>query len=499
MASASISEKVLFEAHSHRLSWSFSSYDPIINAIERPVILIPRRDARVVLIGDGSHGTYEFYAHRANLTKRLIEEKGFTALAIEADWPDALRINRYIHDGTLGEHKIKNARDALAEIERFPKWMWKNEVMPPFIEYLKQHNKRVLKTAKDPSNAVSLYGMDLYSLHRSAQQVIEYLERVDPEGAKAARKRYNCFERFGEDTMRYAYETQFGLKRDCHREVIANLKSLLRNHNEILEKEMRRFENGHPREEQLIAEINALVVKDAEEYYRTMMTEDVLSWNLRWYSMSTRSDEHFARVLASLAQFLGPSNCTGPRRAKIVVWAHNSHVGDARATDMGRRQGEINVGQRCREIFGDDQVFSIGFLISRGTVTASYNWDEPPYRQSLNPPMEGSVEAIIDKWTDTDTFVVTHKIVTDDGGKTRKVEASEDLSEYAFYPISVRFVGVIYRRLTEKPSHYARCSVAKQFDCIAHVRESRGIEPLEREPTWKGPRAEVDVTFPFAL
>ncbi|KAI0670067.1 hypothetical protein C8Q78DRAFT_165939 [Trametes maxima] len=482
MASASIREKELFEAHSHRFLSSLSSYDPIINAIG---------DAQMVLIGDGSHGTYEFYAHRANLTKRLIEEKGFTAVAVEADWPDALRINRYIHDGALGERKIKDARDALAEFERFPKWMWKNEVMPPFIEYLKQYNERVLKSTKDPTKAASLYGMDLYSLHRSAQQVIQYLEKVDPEGAKAARKRYNCFERFGEDTMRYAYETQFGLKRDCHREVIANLKSLLRNRNDILEKELRLTQNGHPREQQFVAEINALVVKDAEEYYRTMMTEDVLSWNLR--------DEHFARVLASLAQFLGPSNGTGPGRAKIVVWAHNSHVGDARATDMGRQRGELNIGQRCREIFGDDQVFNVGFLTNRGTVTASHNWDEPPYRHTLNPPMEGSLEAIFDKWTHTDTLVVTHKIVTDDNGKTRKAEVSEDLSNFLNRSRYQRFIGVIYRRLTEKSSHYSRCSVAKQFDCIVHVRESRGIEPLEQERTWKGPRAEFDVTFPFAL
>ncbi|KAI0639240.1 hypothetical protein C8Q77DRAFT_1044978 [Trametes polyzona] len=481
MVSEAIREKDLFRAHAHPLSWSSSSYDPIIEAIG---------DAQVVLIGDGSHGTYEFYAHRANLTKRLIGEKGFTAVAVEADWPDALRINRYIHGGALGDHKIKDARDALAEFERFPKWMWKNETMPPFIEYLKRHNERVLEETQDPSRTVSFYGMDLYSLHRSAQQVLGYLERVDPEGAKAARKRYNCFERFGEDTMRYAYETQFGLKKDCHREVIDNLKSLLRDRHKIIEKEMGKNPFSHPHEEQFMAEMNALVVRDAEEYYRTMMTEDVLSWNLR--------DDHFARVVASVAQHLAPSD-RGPGRAKIVVWAHNSHVGDARATDMGRRRGEINIGQRCREIFGDDKVFNVGFLTNRGTVTASHNWDEPPYLQKLNPPIERSIESVFDNWADTDSFIITQKIVSDEKGKTKKVKVSEDLSDFLDYPRYQRFIGVIYRRLTEVPSHYSKCSVAKQFDCVAHIRESRGIQPLEQEDTWKGPKAEADLTFPFGV
>ncbi|EIW64831.1 uncharacterized protein TRAVEDRAFT_42244 [Trametes versicolor FP-101664 SS1] len=480
MVTESIREKELFAAHAHRLSWASSSYDPIIDAIG---------DAQVVLIGDGSHGTYEFYAHRANLTKRLIGEKGFTAVAVEADWPDALRINSYIHGGALGDSKIKNARDALAEFERFPKWMWKNETMPTFVEYLKQHNERVLEATQDPSRTVSFHGMDLYSLHRSAQQVLAYLDKVDPEGATAARKRYNCFERFGEDTMRYAYETQFGLKRDCHREVIDNLVHLLRSRQKILEQQLGKNPHGHPFEEQFIAEMNALVVKDAEEYYRTMMTEDVISWNLR--------DDHFARVVAGISQFFASSD-GGLGPAKIVVWAHNSHVGDARATDMGRRRGEINIGQRCREIFGDHNVFNIGFLTNRGTVTASHNWDEPPYLQRMNPPLQGSIESVFDQWLDSDAFIVTHKIIADEKGRTKKVRVSDDLSEFLDRRRYQRFIGVIYRRLTEAPSHYCKCSVAKQFDCVVHIRESRGIKPLEQEDTWKGPKAEADLTFPFA-
>ncbi|KAH9857938.1 hypothetical protein C2E23DRAFT_919507 [Lenzites betulinus] len=480
MVSEAIREKGLFRAHACRLSSSSPSYDPILDAIG---------DAQIVLIGDGSHGTYEFYAHRASLTKRLISENGFTAVAVEADWPDALRINRYCHGGALGGGKIKDARDALAEFERFPKWMWKNETLPPFIEFLKQHNARVLESTGDYSRTVSFFGMDLYSLHRSAQQVLQYLEKVDPKGATAARKRYNCFERFGEDTMRYSYETQFGLKKDCHREVIDNLKSLLRDRHAIIEKELGKNPHGHPYEQQFIAEMNALVVKDAEEYYRTMLTEDTLSWNLR--------DNHFARVVASIAQFLAPSG-DGPGRAKIVVWAHNSHVGDARATDMGRR-GEINLGQRCREIFGDENVFSMGFLTDRGTVTASFNWDEPPYLQRMNPPIDGSIESVFDTWTETDSFMIINKIVSLENGKNKKVVVSEQLSEFLDRRRYQRFIGVLYRRLTEIPSHYSRCSVAKQFDCVVHIRQSRGVTPLEQENTWKGAKAELDLTFPFAV
>ncbi|KAJ8453906.1 hypothetical protein ONZ51_g13336 [Trametes cubensis] len=387
MVSESAREKELFGAHALRLSSSSSSYDPIRNAIG---------DAQVVLIGDGSHGTYEFYAHRANLTQRLIEEKGFTAIAVEADWPDAFRINRYIHGGALSNGtKIKNARDSLAGFERSD--MSKvpgNEVMPPFINYLKQHNERILKETKNPSKTVSFYGMDLYSLHRSAQQVLEYLERVDPGGG------------------------QGGSETDCHREVIETLKNLSVNRHKIIEHQLGKDAKAHPHEEQFVAEMNALVVKDAEEYYRTMMTEDVLSWNLR--------DEHFARTVAGVAQFLAPSD-SGPGRAKIVVWAHNSHIGDARATDMGRRRGEITIGQRCREIFGDDKVFNIGFLTNRGTGSLLN-------AHGMSPPIDGSIEAIFDKWADMDTFIITHEIVTDDKGGTKKVKVSEELSECVLPP-----------------------------------------------------------------
>ncbi|THH02897.1 hypothetical protein EW026_g93 [Hermanssonia centrifuga] len=301
--------------------------------------------------------------------------------------------------------------------------MWKNEVMPPFIQYLKDHNAGVLQSTGDRSQQVSFFGLDLYSLHRSAEEVLKYLERVDPEGAKAARKKYNCFERFGEDTTRYAYEAQFGLAKTCHKEVVQNLRNLLKNHRKYIEEQLPDGDDryGHPAEEQFMAEMNALVVKDAEEYYRTMMTEDEKSWNLR--------DDHFARVLDRVAHHLGTTPEGQRKDAKIVVWAHNSHIGDARATDMGRRRGEINVGQRCRELFGDNNVFNLGFLTGRGTVTAAYEWDDDPELMTMNAPLNGSLEHLLDGSSIEDSFLVTHSIEDTSEGETIKVEESDELTE----------------------------------------------------------------------
>jgi len=462
------------------LAFTRSAYDPIIKAIG---------NAQIVLIGDGSHGTYEFHAHRANITQRLIEEKGFTAVAAEADWPDAFRINRYIHNGDLEGQSIKNARDALKDFERFPKWMWKNEAMPSFVQYLRDYNDSVMQKTGDRSAKVSFFGLDLYSLHRSADEVLRYLERVDPEGAKAARKRYNCFERFGEDTTRYAFEAQFGLAKTCHKEVIQTLRNLLCNHQRYIEEQFsveERSVGGHPAEEQFMAEMNALLVRDAEEYYRTMMKENAISWNLR--------DNHFARVVANIAHHLGRGNTD----AKVVVWAHNSHIGDARATDMGRRRGEINIGQRCREIFGDDNVFNLGFLTGNGTVTAAYNWDEPARLMTMNPPLKGSIEQILIDAADTDAFLVMHEVRGENVGETKKVEVLQDLNDFLNQPRYQRFIGVIYRKITEIPSHYSRCSLADQYDAVAILKESRGIQPLEREESWKGHhKGDIDETFPF--
>ncbi|KDQ63837.1 hypothetical protein JAAARDRAFT_148566, partial [Jaapia argillacea MUCL 33604] len=480
--------KALLSPHMQRLTFNHDSYNGLINSIG---------DVQVVLIGDGSHGTYEFYAHRANLTKRLIEEKGFNVVAVEADWPDAFRINRYIHNIKLpSDGHLPTALSSLQEFQRFPKWMWKNQVMPSFIDFLKSHNAKVFEeSGGDPSRSVSFYGMDLYSLHRSARAVVEYLEIVDPLAAREARIRYNCFERFGEDKSSYAFANQFDLNQSCASHILTVLQSLLANGQSYISSQLASPEHkrlSHPEEEQFVAEMNALVVKNAEEYYRRMMSEYVATWNLR--------DNHFAHTLQKIHHHLGPSSSDSKTKtrepAKIVVWAHNSHIGDARHTDMGWRRGEINLGQRCREIFGEENVFSLGFLGGRGTVTAARNWDEPPRLYEMNPPFERSIERVFDHSTEEDFYLVMHRIEKDEKGENTKVAVSSRLNEFLNETRYQRFIGVIYRPTTEIPSHYSRCSLAKQYDAVAYLKWSTGIEPLEPEEGWKS-AGDLDETFPF--
>ncbi|TCD67007.1 hypothetical protein EIP91_000627 [Steccherinum ochraceum] len=385
-----IAESSPLQAHLHPLTLKRSTYDPLLDAIG---------NAQVVLIGDGSHGTFEFYAHRANLTQRLIEEKGFTVVALEADWPDAFRINRYIHQENQDTHPHlhhETAKTALGAFERFPKWMWKNEIMPPFIDFVKAFNADVLKDNGDSSNQVSFYGIDLYSLRRSSEEVIAYLERVDPEAAKATKHRYACFEKFGDDSTCYANATQSGMSKTCQQEAIQNLRDLIQNH----------------------------------------------------------------------------------RSAHLI--------------------GEINVGQRCRELFGAENVFNIGFLTDQGTVTAAYEWDEPPRLLTLNPPISQSIEKVFNETTEGDGYIITHRIEDTPEGESKKVEVNKEVNEFLNKPRYQRFIGVLYKTATEIPSHYTKCRVADQYDAVVHIKKTRGIQPLEPEDEFKGmTRGDLDMTYPF--
>src|SRR5436305_11857113 len=288
-------------------------YDPLLKLIG---------EARFCLLGEATHGTHEFYRERAEITKRLIKEKGFTAIAVEADWPDAFRVNRYVR----GLSDDKSADEALGGFLRFPAWMWRNTVVLDFVEWLRDYNASL--PAKAPR--VGFYGLDLYSLYTSIEAVLGYLQKIDPESAKRARYRYACFEHFGEDTQAYGYAASFGLSPSCETEVVNELVELQRNAASYARRDGRVAED-----EFFYAEQNARVVKDAEKYYRTMFTGRVSSWNLR--------DSHMAETLEALVEHL--DRTAGP--AKIVVWEHNSHLGDARATEMGRA-GEHNVGQLVR-------------------------------------------------------------------------------------------------------------------------------------------------------
>lgn len=332
---------------------------------------VPTRDAleeivgnaRIVLIGEGSHGTHEFYRARADITGWLIEEKGFTGVAAEADWPDAYRVNRFVR----GQGNDRNADEALQGFERFPAWMWRNEVVLDFVDWLHGYNRR----QRDRNRAqTGFYGLDLYSLHRSMGEVVDYLDDVDPVAAARARRRYACFDHAsGDDGQAYGYAAAFGAGESCEREVVTQLVELQRKRLDYLR------QDGAPAEEELFNALqNATAVRDAEAYYRTMFRGRVASWNLR--------DSHMVETLeAVLAHLDGEQGHHG--NARIVVWAHNSHVGDARATEVGA-DGQYTLGQLVRERHGK-RCRLIGFSTHRGEVTAASEWGGPRNERSCGP------------------------------------------------------------------------------------------------------------------
>ena len=413
-------------------------------------------EARFALLGEASHGTHEFYRERAEITKRLITEKSFKAVAIEADWPDAYRVNRYVR----GLGNDVDAAEALADFRRFPTWMWRNTVVVEFIEWLRAHNAALPKGAQK----VGFYGLDLYSLHTSMKAVLRYLEKIDPAAAKAARERYSCFDHFGEDTQAYGLLTRLNLAKSCEEEVVSQLVELQRRATDYAPR------GGPGADEELFyAEQNARLVQNAEAYYRAMYLEEVSSWNLR--------DRHMAETLEALAAYLDRK----AGRAKVVVWEHNSHLGDARATEMGQR-GELNVGQLTREKYGDDAVL-IGFTTHHGTVTAASDWGEPAERKRVRPALAGSYEEL---------FHAAQR------GRFLFVWTENDpVADRLRAPRLERAIGVIYRPDTERQSHYFHARLPDQFDAVLHFDETRAVEPLEATAKWEA--GEVPETFPFAV
>jgi len=412
-------------------------------------------EARCVLIGEATHGTHEFYRLRAQLTKRLIIEKGFCAVAAEADWPDAYRINRFVR----GLGTDADAVEALQDFQRFPAWMWRNADVLDFVGWLRTHNETL-----EPGQKVGFHGLDLYSLHSSIGAVLRYLDKVDPEAAKRARYRYACFEHAGEDAQAYGYASSFGLTPDCEREVVSQLLEL-----QLERDHLRRSDGLALADEQFEAEQNARVVKNAEAYYRSMFEGRVSSWNLR--------DTHMADTLEALRTHLG-HRFDPP---KIVVWAHNSHVGDARATAMGAA-GELNIGQLARERHPSDTIL-IGFSTYAGTVTAASNWGGPAERKDIRPGLRGSYEELFHR-TGVPNFLLTLKDLGEVTGALRESRPQ-------------RAIGVIYLPQSERVSHYFESSLPSQFDAIFHLDRTRALEPLERTTRWE--RGEAPETFPSGI
>ena len=393
------------------------------------------RGKRLVLLGEASHGTHEFYAERARISRRLIDELGFDAIAVEADWPDAYRINRYVR----GDATDASAERALAGFLRFPQWMWRNEDVVELVEWMRSRN-----AAYPDFEQAGFYGIDLYSLHASIEQVLRYLAKVDPDAAVRARERYSCFDSFGGDPQEYGYATSYGAE-SCEEGVVRQLAELQRN--------SRRYVNGFfadAADEHFMAEQNARLVQNAERYYRSMFRGRVSSWNLR--------DTHMADTVDALLSHLGRDG----HESKLIVWAHNSHLGDARATEMGAR-GEINVGQLLRERHRD-QVLAVGFTTHTGQVTAARDWDSPSDTRDVVPSLPNSIERLMH---DTGR----RRFYLDLGASEMRRPLREPLLE--------RAIGVIYRPETERASHYFRARVADQFDAIIHIDETTAVRPLD--------------------
>ncbi|MEI9430468.1 erythromycin esterase family protein [Mesorhizobium sp. Cs1299R1N3] len=424
-----------------RLAGGAGDYDRLIEAIGK---------ARFVLLGEASHGTHEFYQERALITRRLIEEKGFSAVAVEADWPDAYRVNRYVQ----GANGDLDAKEALADFRRFPTWMWRNRVVVEFIEWLRDHNDS-LAQAK-----AGFYGLDLYALHGAMKAVLRYLEAVEPAAAEVARRRYACFDHFGPDPQVYGFIAGSDIEKSCEDAVIAQLVETLKRRpaakpNSLL-----------PEDELFAAQQNARLVKNAEAYYRAMFLAPESTWNLR--------DRHMAETFEALAAHLSRRG----RPAKVVIWAHNSHLGDARATDKSRRD-EINLGQLLRETHKSD-TFLVGFTTHHGTVTAASDWGGPAERKTVRPALASSYEALFHE-VSSGRFHLDVR------------NAGEDLPRRLLQ----RAIGVIYRPETERVSHYFHANLAEQFDAVLHFDETRAVEPLERSSEWDA--GELAETYPFGV
>jgi erythromycin esterase-like protein len=410
---------------------------------------------RFALLGEASHGTHEFYAERAELTRRLIAEKGFTAVVVEADWPDAWRLNRYVRG--LGDDR--SAEEALAAFERFPTWMWRNTEVRDFAEWLREHNRQ-----QPASRQAGFYGMDLYSLFTSIRAVLDYLDDVDPEAAQRARYRYACFDHAGEDSQAYGYAASFGMRASCEDEVIAQLRDINRRTADKF------APHAADADEAFFAQQNARLVRNAEEYYRTMFHGRVSSWNLR--------DSHMVETLQALDRHLAATRGTPPR---MVVWAHNSHLGDASATEMGDR-GEWNVGQLARDRWGRDAVL-VGFSTYHGTVTAASEWDSPGLRKRVRPGLAGSFEDLFHR-AGAERFWLDLR---------RDPEAVRLLAERRLQ----RAIGVIYQPASERVSHYFHTRLPRQFDAMVHIDETRALQPLVPEPEWHSD--EPPETYPSGL
>lgn len=401
-------------------------------------------DARVVLIGEATHGTSEFYAMRARISRALISQRGFDFVAIEGDWPDAARIDHYVRH-------FEYPPSEWTAFARFPRWMWRNDETRKFVDWLRKHNRHLGENRR-----VAFHGLDLYSLYSSVREVLRYLDEVDPETARIARERYGCLTPWQSDPATYGRAALTGRYRSCETEVVAMLLELSRKRQAYAEHDGERF---------LDAMQNARLVANAERYYRIMYYGSRASWNLR--------DEYMFETLKNLLDSHG-------RDSRAVVWAHNSHIGNAAMTEMSAR-GEFNIGQLCRDEFGD-RAYSIGFGTHAGTVAAASDWDGPMEIKQINPSLEGSYERLFHE-TGLPRFLLS-----------LRRHAADDVMKLLSTARLERAIGVIYSPGTEVASHYFQAVLSQQFDEYIWFDETSAVRAFETDEL-----EGVPDTYPFGV
>ena len=406
-------------------------------------------DARVVLLGEASHGTSEFYRARAAISRQLIERHGFNIVAVEGDWPDAATLDRYVRHRPPREGELR-------AFERFPTWMWRNVEVDTFIRWLRAHNE-----SRGYERMAGFYGLDLYNMSASMRAVVDFLEDEDPELARLATRRYGCLDPWAENPAAYGRRSLIEGYARCEVGVIQMLKDLLQRQVDCFAEEC---------DEWLDAAANARLVKDAEAYYRVMYYGSAESWNLR--------DTHMFDTLNMILDAKGPSS-------KAIVWAHNSHIGNAAFTDMGRERDEINIGQLVKEKFGRDARL-IGFGTHSGTVAAADDWDEPMKIKRVRPSLPDSHERMSHE-SGIERFLLDLR------------DMDGEIRDALMEPRLERFIGVIYRPETERWSHYSEAILPKQFDAWVWFDETSAVTPLPGEQRPGEVVTGEEETYPFGL
>ena len=431
-------ERIALLKHSATPLENNADLDPLMDCIG---------EAKYVLLGEASHGTHEYYTWRARITQRLIQEKGFSFIAVEGDWPDCYRLNRYAKGYQEAGNDIYSI---LSEFNRWPTWMWANWEVAAFIDWLKNYNERFLADKR-----IGFYGLDVYSFRESMESIIQYLEKNDAEALKVAQKAMACYEPYSKDEgQTYARASAF-VPELCEKEILDLLTTIIK-----------KAENYNSDPENVMStEQNAHVARNAEKYYRAMIRNDAASWNIR--------DHHMVSTLERLMKYHGPE-------AKTIIWEHNTHIGDARATEMAA-QGMINVGQLVREKYATEDVVSVGFGSYKGSLVAARSWGDRMRKMSMPEAIKGSLE---------------HDFHLAAEGKNKllllnKIREEPCLSSY----IGHRAIGVVYNPEQERFGNYVETILPKRYDAFIFLDETSALHPIQIEPDG----SEIPETYPFGM